>query len=227
MFESALASLRTLASLRNDCAHDNVAHCYLVVGADKLLLDAFCEEAVYCVLGGATHADVLYRKVKDRTHADVLYFPQEAKYLNKEEYDRLTAELGFAPIDGERRVFVIDAAEAMKPNIQNRLLKTLEEPHAGYVFLLKAATAAPLLQTVISRSRVLELGGLSTELVRDSLSEVVKAEPNGLCVGCAVRGGQYHAGEIAPVSTRISRYVRVGVDVPCAVRDFSRSAAVV
>lgn len=50
-----------------------------------------------------------------------------------------------------RRVVIIDPAEAMNPNAANALLKLLEEPPAGCVFLLLSSTPRRLLPTIRSR----------------------------------------------------------------------------
>ena len=40
----------------------------------------------------------------------------------------MIAAVAYRPFEGERRVFVIEAADAMAEESQNALLKTLEEP---------------------------------------------------------------------------------------------------
>lgn len=51
----------------------------------------------------------------------------------------------------DKRVFVIDRADTMNEQAQNALLKVLEEPPAGVVFILIAASRTALLDTIISR----------------------------------------------------------------------------
>ena len=159
-------------TFRNDCTRGKAAHCYLLVGRDEMLLTAFCEVCTYTVLGGSGFNDLLWRKVHDRTHADVLYFPRDKKTVVKEEYEELLDEVGYAPIDGDRRVFVISDADKINVRVQNGLLKLLEEPPEGYVFLLKASTTAPVLQTVISRARVLELEPLTPSAMVAALRSI-------------------------------------------------------
>ena len=107
--------------------------------------------------------------MSERTHADVLYFPREKKTFLTSEYDELMKEVGYAPIDGDKRVFVIDNADKIQAPLQSRMLKLLEEPPKGYVFILKVATTAPLLQTVISRARTVELQPLPVTALEQAL----------------------------------------------------------
>ncbi len=58
---------------------------------------------------------------------------------------------------GGQRVVIIERAEKMNPAAQNALLKTLEEPLAGTVFLLLSESPELLLPTIVSRCRALKL----------------------------------------------------------------------
>src|SRR5438105_9376666 len=59
--------------------------------------------------------------------------------------------LGVGTHRGGLRVIVVHPAETMNPNTQNALLKNLEEPPPGTVFVLVTANAERLLPTVRSR----------------------------------------------------------------------------
>ena len=74
----------------------------------------------------------------------------------------------YRPFEGERRVFVIEAADAMADESQNALLKTLEEP-APYVHLvLISSEPAALLETVRSRCQAVRFAPLADECRRGS-----------------------------------------------------------
>ena len=79
---------------------------------------------------------------------------------------------GFRPFEGRRRVVIIDEADAMVPQAQNALLKTLEEPPSASVFLLVSSMPDALLPTVRSRCPRLRFAALpvaevATVLMRD------------------------------------------------------------
>lgn len=65
--------------------------------------------------------------------------------------------LGVGTHRGGLRVIAVHPAEAMNPNTQNALLKSLEEPPPGTVFVLVSANAERLLPTVRSRCIALDL----------------------------------------------------------------------
>jgi len=70
---------------------------------------------------------------------------------------------------GGRRVVIIERADKMNQPAQNALLKTLEEPMAGTVFLLLTDQPDLLLPTIISRCRALKLHPWPNETVLRAL----------------------------------------------------------
>ena len=58
---------------------------------------------------------------------------------------------GYRPFEGRRRVVIIDEADALVPQAQNALLKTLEEPPSVVDFILVTSRPDSLLPTVRSR----------------------------------------------------------------------------
>lgn len=72
--------------------------------------------------------------------------------------------LSFKSLSGNR-VIIIDQAQTLNPQSANALLKTLEEPPAGTFFFLIANSAAGLLPTIRSRSRIVQFKPLTAELL--------------------------------------------------------------
>ena len=71
---------------------------------------------------------------------------------------RWLLDIAGAPIRGERRVAVIEDADRCNEQIQNALLKVLEEPSERHQFVLVADDAQRLLPTIRSRSQSLRIG---------------------------------------------------------------------
>ena len=77
----------------------------------------------------------------------------------------------YRPYEGGKRVFVIEAAEAMRDESQNALLKTLEEPPAFVHLILLTSEPAALLETISSRCQPVDFAPLPAEAVEASLRE--------------------------------------------------------
>ena len=62
----------------------------------------------------------------------------------EEVRERVIRAASYRPFEGEKRVFVVEAAEAMRDESQNALLKTLEEPpEFAHLILLTSEPERP------------------------------------------------------------------------------------
>lgn len=120
-------------------------------------------------------------QVRDGNHPDVILVqpgvpinPQVDKGLKSIPVDeiRMVNELvGQHTFVGGRRVVIIQRAEKMTTQAQNALLKTLEEPMEGTVFLLISDAPELLLPTIVSRCRALKLHPWPDDVILRVLKE--------------------------------------------------------
>lgn len=80
--------------------------------------------------------------------------------ISVDQVRSLQTRLFTRPTLGARRAIIIDPADDLEKNAANALLKSLEEPPAGTVFLLLAHRPGQLLPTIRSRCRVLRFAPL-------------------------------------------------------------------
>lgn len=149
----------TAAGLRPD-RPSAVAHAYILEGAAEQALQAaqILAESILVKLGGADQA---------RFHAGVQtdYQIVTDQPLKIETVRTLTAGMFRRPLEGAYRIIQINAAESMRQEAQNALLKSLEEPPAYLVWILIAPNRMQLLPTIRSRARVLPILGEAEEQV--------------------------------------------------------------
>ncbi len=101
----------------------------------------------------------------------------------------LNRALSFAPLSGRYRVCLFHKAETMTQEAANSLLKVLEEPPLGNVFILKTTEALDLLPTILSRCQRVPFQPLRPSLVegrvrdrlgsRESLARPIVAMSSG------------------------------------------------
>jgi DNA polymerase-3 subunit delta' len=100
---------------------------------------------------------------------------KKTRTLSKEiKIEQVRALLDFCGVGAHRggaRVVLVYPAEALNAASANALLKTLEEPPAGVVFLLVSARVDRLLPTIISRCRQWPMSTPSPERSRAWLAE--------------------------------------------------------
>jgi DNA polymerase-3 subunit delta' len=103
-------------------------------------------------------------------HPDFVWLaPTGAQHMVEEVRERVIRAAAYKPFEGGKRVFVVEAAEAMRDESQNALLKTLEEP-PGYVHLiLLSPDGEGLLETVASRCQTIEFAPLPAAVLEAEL----------------------------------------------------------
>ena len=104
-------------------------------------------------------------------HPDFVWLaPRGAKHLVEEVREQVIRAAAYRPFEGGRRVFVIEAAEALRDESQNALLKTLEEPPSYVHLILLSSEPEVLLETIASRCQPVDFTPLSAEVLEAELA---------------------------------------------------------
>jgi DNA polymerase-3 subunit delta' len=122
---------------------------------DDLPVDA-CGECTAC------------RRIAQGNHPDVIVTEVGA---NLNDIRGMIESAGYRPFEGKHRVFVLDDADRLSSEIQNALLKTLEEPPPSSSFVLVTSRPELLLPTVRSRCPMLRFGRLPADEVEQLLRD--------------------------------------------------------
>lgn len=101
----------------------------------------------------------------------VVLSPDDRRSIKVEPTRAFIERTGYRALDGRRRLALIDEADALEVGAQNALLKVLEEPPPGTVFVLATARPDALLQTIRSRCPRVRFGTLSNDDVAAVLRE--------------------------------------------------------
>jgi DNA polymerase-3 subunit delta' len=105
-------------------------------------------------------------------HPDLVWLaPTGAQHMVEEVRERVIRAAAYRPFEGGKRVFVVEAAEAMRDESQNALLKTLEEPPEFVHLILLSSDGEGLLETVASRCQVVDFAPLPAEVLEPELAE--------------------------------------------------------
>ena len=158
-----------LSALERGLSLGQLSHAYLLVGPPQVGKGALAmkmAQALNCLqdsppCGGCASC----RRVERGIHADVQVIAPSAD----ERTGRMRSEIGIDQVrdmehaaalgayEGKYRVFIIDGVEKMSLEASNALLKTLEEPPPGVIFLLLSSREDELLSTIRSRCQRLEV----------------------------------------------------------------------
>lgn len=148
-------------------------HGWLLTGREGLGKGAFARRAAAYLVAEPgvhqpdwlAHPDILVIEPLPATDDDVKKRDEGKPYARKrnisvDQVRAMQRRLVTRPTLGSRRAVIIDPADALEASAANALLKSLEEPPVGTVFLLIAHSAGRLLPTVRSRCQVLRFAPL-------------------------------------------------------------------
>ncbi|MGE4552342.1 MAG: DNA polymerase III subunit gamma/tau, partial [Desulfovibrionaceae bacterium] len=180
------------AILSRAAAEDKVAPAYLFSGTrgvGKTTIARIFAKALNC-----RHAPTaepcnecsLCRQATAGVAVDVVEI-DAASHGGVDDARALKEDVGYAPLEGRYKVFIIDEAHMLSLAAFNALLKTLEEPPARVTFILATTEAHKFPATIISRCqhytfKMLPQRELETHLSRIMDREGLAYEPGALSI---------------------------------------------
>lgn len=115
------------------------------------------------------------RKITQGVHVDVTEI-DGASNNSVEDARSLRETIGYAPMEGRYKIFIIDEAHMLTRNAFNALLKTLEEPPERVVFIFATTEAHKFPITIVSRCQHFVFRHLSEEALYAHLTAVLRKE---------------------------------------------------
>ena len=115
------------------------------------------------------------RKITQGAHVDVTEI-DGASNNSVEDARSLRETIGYAPMEGRYKIFIIDEAHMLTRNAFNALLKTLEEPPERVVFIFATTEAHKFPVTIVSRCQHFVFRHLSEDALAEHLSAVLRKE---------------------------------------------------
>ena len=115
-------------------------------------------------------------RVRSGTHEDLFYMNQSGKDMYRvEDAADMMERLSMRPY-GEHNVGVVDNAERLSEIVQNKLLKTLEEPPAHVIFILATTEKHKILPTILSRCQIYDFERMTVPNIINHLKAVAEKE---------------------------------------------------
>lgn len=111
------------------------------------------------------------------TWLDAMNAQNKQAQIFTKETDEIQRKLAYKPSMGHRKVMLIWLPEKMNAEASNKLLKLLEEPPGGTVFLLVSEEPEAILPTIRSRTQMLVVPPLSADEITDTLRQQYMLPP--------------------------------------------------
>lgn len=162
--------------LQSAIRNNRLSHAYLFIGPDgvgKRLTAKTLVKALNCQRSDVDPCDECKscRRIDRDEYPDVKIVEPVGNSIKIEEMRKIRREASFKPLEGRKKVYIIQEASTMTQPAANSLLKTLEEPQGETLFILTTSNIHGLLPTIISRCQLVRFKPLSAKIIEDILTK--------------------------------------------------------
>lgn len=160
---------------------DKVAPAYLLSGTrgvGKTTIARIFAKALNCAhapTGEPCNECDACRRITQGAFVDVIEI-DGASNRGIDDVRKLRESVGYSPIEGRYKVIIIDEAHMLTKEAFNALLKTLEEPPRGVVFILATTEPHKFPVTILSRCQLYVFKQVPEQNIEQHLAKVLKNE---------------------------------------------------
>ena len=169
-------------SLKLSLKNKSMAHAYLFSGprgVGKTTIARLLAKGVNCLNlkenGDPCNECKNCKAINEGRFSDLIEI-DAASNRSIDEIRSLKEKINYQPVEGLKKVYIIDEAHMLTKEAFNALLKTLEEPPAHVIFILATTELEKILPTIISRCQRYDFKPLDLEEMKAGLEHILKEE---------------------------------------------------
>ena len=170
-----------VTTLKNQLSSGRIGHAYLFCGTrgtGKTTVAKILAKAMNCehlTENGPCGECPRCRSIEDGSSMNVVEI-DGASNNGVADVRQIVDEVNYAPIDGGRKVYIIDEVHMLTENAFNALLKTLEEPPEYLSFILATTDPQKVIATIQSRCQRYDFKRIPVETITARLRELLDKE---------------------------------------------------
>ena len=175
VFRDVVSQPEAVSALLGEISREgkDIHHAWLFTGppgSGRSQLALAFAAALLCSEGGCGACNSC-QMIQTRNHPDVQVLNTERVLISVDEVTEFIEKSIQMPAIGKFRIMVIEDADRMSERTSNLLLKSLEEPPKGTIWMICAPSEADLLPTIRSRVRRVQLKVPTVDAVAQLLVE--------------------------------------------------------
>ncbi len=211
-FQQLAGQEHVAATLRQSINLDRISHSYLFCGprgSGKTTTARIIAKAVNCLnlcQGDPCNECSVCQSVNDGRFMDIIEM-DAASNRGIDEIRDIREKVNFAPVQGRRKVYIIDEAHMLTDQASNAFLKTLEEPPAHVMFILCTTEAHKILPTIVSRCQRFDFRRIPSNVIFQRLEEITQAEGSAVSADALRLVARYAEGSLRDAENLLEQLV--------------------
>ena len=152
---------------KNAVIKNHIMHAYLIEskGYDKQLdLAIAFAKYLLCPFGysNLNKCSNCYQcqRIDDGNFTEIEIIEPDGQVIKKEQLDTLQKKFSRKSLESNKKIYIINHAEAMNQSAANSILKFLEEPEDNIIAILVVDNSYQLLNTIVSRCQIVTLNNV-------------------------------------------------------------------
>ena len=163
----------SLQLLEDDLTRGQVSHAYLFAGPESVGKFAVAKRMAHILqcegnFCGECH---VCKEIEKGYHGDTIEMADDGDTVKIESVRKLMDRSNMSG-QSPKKILLMQNIERMTLESSNALLKTLEDPTGDTVFLLTTSNVKDVIQTILSRVRMVKFGRLADEVVVDLMRKM-------------------------------------------------------
>ena len=213
IFDGVVGHANVLEQLSDELS--SPAHAYLFIGPSNVGKAIVARRFAAALLCG--EHDDCHRRAVAGLHPDLtIVEPEGRASITVDQSRSVVALASRSPLEAERRVFLFEEGGMMNDEAANALLKTLEEPVGGAVFVIVADSEFDLPETVASRCRTFVFGRVGETEVVEGLVAIGVAQ-NQAEQAARIAGGRPGLALALATQPEVAAFRHTWLSVPLRV----------